>query len=161
MTKYYFSFGVRYDTEDHPTLVIDGDTLVEIEARDSEHARELMVSAAGTAWGFQYQAWELNKLRKHFGRIVKLDEVTRKDEAMDDQETTWDNGPWIVEVKRTYIVSGCGVDKGRRAVMATIDNTDMPDDEQMPDVKLLNHTSQIYPSSSEPFDPDEFRDDAA
>lgn len=52
-----FTFGVKYNTEDHPTLgKIDPSRWLEVRGCDPETARALMVGLCGTAWAFQYSA---------------------------------------------------------------------------------------------------------
>ena len=80
---------------------------------------------------------------------------------MDDEETTWDHGPWIVEAKITYTVSGVGSETATRAIRSLLMGSEMPHGERWPEFELMNFTTSVYPANAEPFDPDSFREDVA
>jgi len=66
-------------------------------------------------------------------------------------DTTWEEGPWLVECKIRYIVKGCSSDTAVRAARALINSSPMPHGEAMPDIEEVGTTTTVYPEGLDPF----------
>lgn len=60
---HYFTVGVMYAQEEHPTLgkLAHPDGWIEVHGVDGETARSLVNALVGRAWAFQYTAETINK----------------------------------------------------------------------------------------------------
>ena len=73
-------------------------------------------------------------------------------------EPTWEDGPWLVEVRSRYVVKGCTSDEAVRAVRALENGMPMAHDETMPDVSESVRTITIHPEGDTPFPDDWFNE---
>lgn len=76
-------------------------------------------------------------------------------------EPTWEEGPWLVEVRNRYVVRGCSSDTAVRAVRALENGMDLqPGDimphhnETMPEVSEAIRSIIIHPEGNTPFPDD-------
>lgn len=65
---------------------------------------------------------------------------------------TWEDGPWLVERRIRYRVSGCSADTARRAAAAYEANRPLPHGETMPDIQRMDVQTSIFPEGDVPFD---------
>jgi hypothetical protein len=71
MTKYYFTFGQGHRHEVNG-VIYDHNCVVEIEAEDSDKAREKMFSVFGDKWSMQYES--ISNHLEYFPRgIIRLE----------------------------------------------------------------------------------------
>jgi len=73
-------------------------------------------------------------------------------------ETTWDNGPWFVEVRVAYEITGCSSDDAafwaKKQVMRELD----PGMRTEPEVKFLRYNSMLTTMGHDPFEQDRIED---
>jgi|SRR5690606_18067116 len=67
---HYFTVGIRYAQEEHPTLgrIAHPEGWIEVHGVDDEAARALVIALCGSAWAFQYTAETFNKRFHAHGR---------------------------------------------------------------------------------------------
>jgi hypothetical protein len=73
--------------------------------------------------------------------------------------STWDDGPWIVDVRVRYRIGGCGTETAKRAAVSSLRHyKEMPNAESWPPVlDELEMRIEVFPESLEPFDVDDLR----
>ena len=72
-------------------------------------------------------------------------------------EPTWEDGPWLVEVRNRYIVRGCTSDTAVRAVRALENGMPMAHDEHVK-VSESVRTITVHPEGDTPFPDDWFNE---
>jgi hypothetical protein len=71
-------------------------------------------------------------------------------------DVTWEDGPWLVEIKYVVHVAGCGADTAQRAALALVSGQDVlkHDESWPPELEVMSRRSTVHPANEEPFDVD-------